>query len=509
MNTLPLLIRQYLSRLWLDAGKFAYLSFNKQGFIQSWHPNIEYYGVIDLKLNDHINEKLIFLEGWFSSDQDHDIFVLDFVNFEHGIIADIHILPSTNETYVLFVDVSEKFRQHQCLQQERHNFDLLNQQQVKNIAIFRQNFLELDAKKQQIETINASKNKLLSCVTDDLRTPLSAILGFTQFLGSGVFGDLNPKQQDCVDNMLKAGSYMTGLINEILEVARLEKGDLELCIESSSVKSLIDGCLQTLAPLIKAHDIKLINRIDSDINIEVDRKYFQYIITNLIDNAVKYNKKQGCIILSHRVDDEKLYLYIKDTGIGISLDRIDQIFQPFVRNFDARKKQPEKGIGLSGCKRLLGLMSGSLNVRSALSVGSVFYLDIPLSTPCEGRDKYHISYDFVYFYDDDIHFTVLKNLLVMYENYQLEGYHYSEDIHSLNLQESSKIILLDVDKNDVLFKLKLLKLLERTDKSPTVVAVMDEKTDAANIRYILEETLMDDYLTRPFDFNQLLDIFEQ
>ncbi|MCK5926098.1 MAG: HAMP domain-containing histidine kinase, partial [Methylococcales bacterium] len=389
MNTLPLLVRQYLSRLWLDSGKFAYLSFNKQGLIQSWHPDIEYYGVIGLQLNDHVSEKLLFLEGWFSCDQDNDVFVLDFINFDHGIIADIHVLPSRNETYILFVDVSEKFRQHQSLQQERHNFDLLNQQQVKNIEIFRQNFQELDANKRQIETINESKNKLLSCITDDLRAPLSGILGFAQFLDSGVFGDLNSKQRECVGNMLKAGSCMTGLINEILEVARLEKDDLTLCIDSFSIKNLIDECLKPLVPLIQAYDIKLVNHIDEDIEILVDRVYFQQVITNLIDNAMKYNKKNGCIIISYRILEGKLCLYIKDTGIGISLDKIDQIFQPFVRNFDTQDKLEGTEIGLSGCKRLLGLMSGTLSVRSTLSVGSIFYLEVPLSTPCEGRDKYH------------------------------------------------------------------------------------------------------------------------
>ncbi|MCK4493407.1 MAG: hypothetical protein KAU26_05095, partial [Methylococcales bacterium] len=276
MNTLPPLIRQYLSRLWLDAGKFAYLSFNKEGFIQSWHPDVEYYGVINLELNDHVSDKLIFLEGWFSSDQWHDIFVLDFVNFEHGIIADIHILPSINETYVLFIDVSEKFSQHQRLQQERHNFDLLNQQQIKNIEFFRQNYQELVSKNHQLEVVSASKTKLVSCITHDLRAPLVSLLGFAQFLGAG---KLNSKQQACVDNMLKAGAHMTGLINEILEVSRLENGDIALNIEQLSIKTLIRDNLQTLASLIQTHNIKLINHVQEDIEVQVDQKYFQQILT--------------------------------------------------------------------------------------------------------------------------------------------------------------------------------------------------------------------------------------
>ena len=506
LNTLPPLIRQYLSRLWLDAGKFAYLSFNKQGFIQSWHPDVEYYGIINLKLNDHVSDTLIFLEGWFSSDQVPDIFVLDFVNFEHGIIADIHILPSINETYVLFIDVSEKFGQHQRLQQERHNFDLLNQQQIKNIELFRQNYQELVAKKHQIEVISASKNKLVTCITHDLHIPLATLLGFAQFLKAG---DLNTKQQACVDNMLKAGAHMTGLINEILEVSRLENGDIALNIESLSIKTLIRDNLKTLDSLIQAHNIKLINRVEADIEVQVDQKYFQQVLTNLIDNAIKYNKKEGCIIISYRLTEYQLCLHIKDTGIGISHDNVDTLFQPFVRDFDVKEKLYDNEIGLSGCKRLLGLMSGSLSVRSVLNVGSVFYVEIPLSTPDEKHHNDKKFYDFTYFYEDEIHFNILKNLLFMYQHYTLEGYHYSEDFQALNLQKSSKIILLDVDENTVLFKLKLLNLLQKTDQSPTIVAVFDEQTDTAAIRYVLDKTVITDYLMRPFDFNQLLDIFEQ
>ena len=509
MNKLPPLIQKYLSRLWLDAERFSYLSFDKKGCIQSWHPDIEYYGIIDLQINDHVSDKLIFLEGWFSSDQAHDIFVLDFVNFEHGIIADIHILPSLDETHVLFIDVSEKFRQHQSLQQERHNIDLLNQQQVKNIQLLSQNYEEMVAKRRQIETINKSKAQLLSCITNDVRTPLSAILGFAQFLKSGVFGDLNSKQQECVNDIAEAGAYMTGLINEILEMTHLEDGNFDLLIESLSIKNLLEENLSLSAPLLAAHGIKLINHVQEDIKIEVDRKGFQRVFQRLMTNAIRYNRKEGCIVVSYRLLGEKLCLCIKDTGIGMTNDKLGRIFQPFVDNLEHKDAAKEEEMGLGACRHLVGLMSGSLSVCSEVNVGSVFYLEFPLSTVCLGLDTYRVANEFIYFYDDMVHFDVLKNLLLTYKGYELKGYHYSEDIHALNLQKSSTFILLDVDKNDVLFKLKLLKLLKKTKDSPTLLAIFEGRTEAINIRYVLEETLIDDYLTRPFDFNQLLDVFER
>ncbi len=512
MNNLPLSIQNYLSHLWLESGKFAYISFDKQGGIQSWHPDIEYYGLKDLHLSENIGGKLIFLEGWFSCEEENDeVFILDFVNFEDGLVADIHILPSINETYILFINVSEKFKQLQSLQQERHNIDLLNQQQNKNILLLTQTQKELESRKKQAEIANQSKTKLLSQITHDLRTPLSAILGFTQFLEAGIFGELNQKQHDCVKNMLSAGTHMTGLINEILEVARLENENIELCTQSLPINTVINDCLHWLEPIAKKHRIKVFNLISDPIRVKIDHKRFQQIIINVVNNAIKYNRKNGCIIIRYKVLPEKLRLCIKDTGIGITDSTIDSIFQPFVRSLDKEQQNTIEGdgIGLSGCKRLIGLMSGSLSVRSELDIGSVFYIDLPLSFNCYGRNDYYTPHRLVYFYDNAIHFELLRNLLAPYKKYQLIGYPHGEDIRSLNLEHQVTLMLIDIDNQDVAGKLRQLQLLNEYIQPQATLAVFEKHTEAFAISYVLEETHVNDYLMRPFDFNQLLDIFEQ
>jgi hypothetical protein len=338
--------------------------------------------------------------------------------------------------------------------------------------------------------------------------PLSAMVGFTQSLGSGVFGDLNSEQKECIKNILEAGTYMTELINEILEVNCLEEGEIELSIESLSLKNLLKKTLLTLKPLLKKHNIKLINQVQEDIQIEVDRNYFQRIVTHLLSNAIRYNRTDGCIVVSHRLLEEKLYLCIKDTGIGIENDRLRHIFQPSVRHLE-QNKTLGTSLNLRDCRRLMGLMSGSINVCSEIKVGSVFYVDFPLSRQHIKHNEDQMTNEFIYFYDDEIHFNMLKNLLLTHKGYQLTGHHYSEDLHAFDFQQPSLFILLDMSKEDALFKLKLLKLLEKTEKSPTLFAIFEGYTEAADIRYILEETLVKNYLTRPFDFNQLLDVFEQ
>ena len=512
MNNLPLSIQNYLSHLWLEAGKFAYISFDKQGSIQSWHPDITHYGLKDLHLSENISEKLIFLEGWFCGEEENnEVFILDFVNFNDDLVADIHILPATNETYILFIDVSEKFKQRQILQQERHNIDLLNQQQNKNILLLTQTQNELEARKKQAEIANQSKTKLLSHITHDLRTPLSAILGFTQFLEAGVFGELNQKQLDCVANILSAGTHMTGLINEILEVARLESENIELCTQSLPINAVIDDCLSWLEPIARQHDIKIFNLISPPLKVKIDHKRFQQIIINVVNNAIKYNDKKGCIVIRYKVLPEKLRICIKDTGIGIDDNTIDSIFQPFVRSLDKQQQNNIEGhgIGLSGCKRLIGLMSGSLSVRSELNVGSVFYIDFPLSFNCYHRNDYCTPHRLIYFYDDVIHFELLRNLLAPYKKYHLVGYHHGEDIQSLNLEHQITLMLIDIDNQDVAGKLRQFQLLNRYIKPQVTLAVFEKHTEAFVITYVLEESDVNDYLMRPFDFNQLLDVFEQ
>lgn len=512
MNNLPLSIQNYLSHLWLEAGKFAYLSFDKKGDIQSWHPNTKYYGLKDLHLSENISEKLIFLEGWFSCEEENnEVFILDFVNFEDDLVADIHILSSGGETYILFIDVSKKFKQLQTLQQERHTIDLLNQQQNKNILLLIQTQKELEARKKQAEIANQSKTKLLSHITHDLRTPLSAILGFTQFLQAGVFGELNQKQHDCVNNMLSAGTHMTGLINEILEVAQLESENIDLCTQSLPIDTVINDCLNWLEPITKKHEIKIFNLISYPVKVKIDLKRIQQIIINVVNNAIKYNNKNGCVIIHYKVLPENLRVCIKDTGIGIDDNTIDSIFQPFVRSLDKNQQSSIEGngIGLSGCKRLIGLMSGSLSVRSELNVGSVFYIDLPLSFNCYGRNDYYTPHRLVYFYDDVIHFELLRNLLAPYKKYHLIGYHHGEDIRSLNLAHQVTLMLIDIDNQDVAGKLRQLQLLNEYIKPQATLAVFEKHTEAFVITYVLEKTHVNDYLIRPFDFNQLLDVFEQ
>ncbi len=509
MNEMPEPVQLHLRRVWLEDGRFAYLCIGPEGLIQDWHPTIGHYGFESLQKNAAASEKLPFLEGLLPY-RESEPFILNAITFPKGVAADIHILQAAQKTWVLFFDVTESLKQKQKLQQDRHDIDLLSRQQQKYIKQLTQTHQELEGKKKQAESANRAKTRLLSYITHDLRTPLTSILSFAQFLEADVFGGLNEKQRDCIKKMLDAGEHMNALINEILDIAQIESGNLELHIEDLPVSFLVAECVTWLQPIADNHGIRLINHVQGRVKIQADSKRFKQVIINVLNNAIKYNREEGCIIISAKVMEDYLSISVKDTGIGIADGMVEKIFQPFARVLDKKKAKDIEGsgVGLSECKQLLELMGGSLGVRSEPGIGSVFYIDLPLAVACKGRSEYRTYHRLVYLHQDRMHFELLNGLLAPYQNYRLFGCTRDEQgIAECRKQQAT--LLLDVEEADHPGLDERLASLRQQLKPVTMVAVLEKSTEAAKIKRILQQGDVDDYLLRPFDFNQLIDILEQ
>jgi signal transduction histidine kinase len=508
MNELPDSIQQYLQGLWTENGKFAYLRFDAQGVIKYWHCHIDYFGLTDLRSGDHAAEQLIFLEGLLPY-QDEEPIIVESVNFVNEIAADIHILPDDNDIYVLFFDVSERVKQRQAVQQERHTIDLLYQQQHKNIELLKQTYQELDVKKQQAETANKEKSQLLSYITHDLRTPLTAILGFAQFLEADIFGELTDKQRDCIVKMLDAGKHMDDLINDILDAAHLESGNIELQLEPLAVRVAIADCIAWLQPIAEQQRITLINRVQNEVTIQADAKRFKQVMINLLNNAIKYNREHGCIVITCKVLATSLRIRIKDTGIGIANQQLNNIFQPFTRVLDKEKakKTQGHGVGLSECKHLIELMQGSLSVRSEMAVGSMFYIDLPLAI--DYKDKHEERHhQLVYLYQDVSNIELFGNLLTACNNVRLFGCNNAEQAVKLRAQHPATVLLIDINSEQLIAEITQIQALQNQLNQLRMIAVLAKQTPAVTIQQLLAQTHVDDYLTFPFDFNQVLDMLE-
>ncbi len=232
--------------------------------------------------------------------------------------------------------------------------------------------------RQEAERANEAKSKFLSSMSHELRTPLNAILGFSQLLE--LEGPNNPHLK-YIKEIKNAGTHLLALINEVLDLARIESGRIDLKLEPVEVLPLIEECLNLVRTQADKRDIQLTHAALAGKVLHTDRVRLKQVILNLISNAVKYNRQGGKIHIEARESEEPGYLRIAviDTGIGIAEQKMGELFQPFNR-LDAAKSGIEgTGIGLSITRQIVELMGGATGAESELGAGSTFWFELPVS----------------------------------------------------------------------------------------------------------------------------------
>jgi signal transduction histidine kinase/ActR/RegA family two-component response regulator len=235
---------------------------------------------------------------------------------------------------------------------------------------------QLEVAKSLAENANSAKSDFLSSMSHELRTPLNAILGFAQLLESGS-PEPTDSQTKKLNQITKAGWYLLDLINQILELAAIESGKLLVINESVSLSEIISECQIMIDPQAQNHNISLnILPFDSTLMINADKTRVKQVLFNLLSNAIKYNRDNGIVeILCSTVTLGKLRISIKDSGFGLSQDKLDQLFQPFNRLGQEKGLNQGTGIGLMICKELVELMGGTIGVTSLVGVGTEFWVE--------------------------------------------------------------------------------------------------------------------------------------
>ena len=230
------------------------------------------------------------------------------------------------------------------------------------------------------EKANLAKSDFLSSMSHELRTPLSAILGFAQLIESGA-PKLTVFQKRSVDQILLAGWYLLELINQILDLARIESGKLSLSLEPTSLQEVLQECEAMIGPLAHKRGIKLtFSELKAAYFVKADRTRVKQILINLLSNAIKYNRVDGAVrVECVEVSAERIRIRVEDTGEGLSGEQLDQLFQPFNRLGQEASDEEGTGIGLVMTKRLAELMGGRIGVESTLGKGSQFWLEINLT----------------------------------------------------------------------------------------------------------------------------------
>ena len=235
----------------------------------------------------------------------------------------------------------------------------------------------LAAAKAEADRASQAKSEFLSRMSHELRTPLNAILGFAQILqlDAKTNGD-----QESADQILRAGDHLLELINEVLDISRIEAGRLSISTEPVEVGGVIRECIQLIGPLSEQRHVDLKTSDDEACEkyVLADRQRLKQVLLNLLSNAVKYNRENGRVAISCEPAEEKtLRLKVRDTGRGMTSQDLERLFSPFERLQADRTSTEGAGLGLALSKRLVELMGGRIGVESAPRKGSLFWIELP------------------------------------------------------------------------------------------------------------------------------------
>lgn len=373
----------------------------------------------------------------------------------------------------------------------------------------------LQEAQEKAEKSSNAKSEFLSQMSHELRTPLNAILGFGQLMESDPKEPLTEYQQESVSEILKAGKHLLELINEILDLSRIETGHPTLSFENVNLNYLTEELATLCQPMARKNNIELLNYVPlhDDLFVYADRVRLKQVLLNLVSNAIKYNKASGSVKIDATGNKETgIRISVSDTGIGIPEDRLDDLFQPFNRLGSEKTDIEGTGIGLTITKQLVELMNGSIEVDSRPGEGSTFSVTLPWGQPEEEskvlrpmeaahnpssltpRDRWVI----LYVEDNPANLNLVRQILRRRSDVLLLTAPEAKLGIELAQAHQPDLILLDINLPgmDGLTAFKRLRALKETKTTPVVA--ISANALPRDIKIALD-TGFSDYLTKPLD----------
>lgn len=376
------------------------------------------------------------------------------------------------------------------------------------------------------EAASLAKSEFLSQVSHELRTPLNAILGFAQLLQTDRQHPLAPAQQLKVQEMLSGASLLLDLINGLLDLGRIESGQFSVTLRTQALEPLLRECLRLVAPVAQTRGItlQLEAGIPSGLAVHADATRLTQVMVNLLGNAIKYNRAAGRVQVRALASRERVKIEVQDTGLGLSEQEQQRLFEPFQRLRAEGSGVEGTGIGLALSRRLAQAMSGDLSVRSAAGEGSTFTVDIarapdlePAAVPAAHTAQAPAAADdaepagalatplpatVLYIEDNPVNAMVMEAMVTRIEG--LRMLHAEDGLPGLQMaiEHAPQLILTDIQmpEMDGFTLLQHLREQESTRHTP-VVAVTADATPASLERG--RQAGFSDYLTKPVQMEAL------
>jgi len=246
---------------------------------------------------------------------------------------------------------------------------------IENVRLFK----ELEAANRELAAASQHKSEFLANMSHELRTPLNAIIGFSEVLSEKMFGELNEKQEEYSKDIHASGQHLLSLINDILDLSKIEAGRMELELTEFDLPTAIENALTLVRERAGRRSIALQTNIDNRVGqIQADERKVRQVVLNLLSNAIKFTPEGGRIDLGAVPKDGFVEVFVSDTGIGIASEDQEKVFEEFRQVGAAAKKVEGTGLGLTLCRKFVELHGGKIWVNSQVGVGSTFTFTIPV-----------------------------------------------------------------------------------------------------------------------------------
>lgn len=363
------------------------------------------------------------------------------------------------------------------------------------------------------ENANRAKSEFLSRMSHELRTPLNAILGFGQLLE---MDELDAHQRESVTHVLKAGRHLLGLIDEVLEIARIEAGHLTVSAEPVKAADVVREAIDMVSPIATERGISIEVERDGGVYVVADRQRLKQVLLNLLANAIKFNDDDGTVAISFTHHEDRLRFDVRDTGPGIPEDRMNALFVPFDRLGAEGSEVEGTGLGLALSQNLVQVMGGVLSAQSTIGAGSTFSVDLPIAAnPLETVDdsgevrakveRVSAGTKILYIEDNLSNLRLIEQVLRLHSSAQLITAMQGRIGLDLARRHRPDIILLDLHLPDIPGDEVLRRLREDEDTRDLPVVMISADATKRSARALLEQGA-NDYLTKPLDIPRFLDV---